>query len=413
MPASNTDKFRKVVARWSGQIGSAGVASAVATTVPLQSTTGLPTDTAVNLTINRYDITGTTKQALWETITGVVSGSNIINCLRGQEGTASSWSAGTLVEFLITADNTNDMVDGILAEHNQDGTHNTTYVVTPTGTQTLTNKTLTTPTIASFTNATHNHTNAAGGGTIGESALSLSDNTTNDVSTTKHGFVPKAPNDTAQFLRGDGSWAAPSSGSVWVQDTNTWTRTGNHTYTISGDQTATLKPGTLVRYKDGGSFEFGVVKSSSYGAPNTTVNLAVNSDYAMAATTITDTYYSYGHPPDFPSTFSFDAAPTGFSGSPTSATFFSTNGRTCFLWFDISGTSNATTLTFTNPFDRTGKQYLYQATGYAQNNSVVGTLPAQMEIQSNTTINVYKDLAQAAWTSSGTKRIIGGITFDF
>lgn len=38
-------------------------------------------------------------------------------------------------------------------------------------TQTLTNKTLTTPTIASFANATHDHTNAAGGGTLGASAI--------------------------------------------------------------------------------------------------------------------------------------------------------------------------------------------------------------------------------------------------
>lgn len=39
-------------------------------------------------------------------------------------------------------------------------------LVSVDGTQTLTNKTLTTPTIASFTNATHNHTNAAGGGLL-------------------------------------------------------------------------------------------------------------------------------------------------------------------------------------------------------------------------------------------------------
>lgn len=38
-------------------------------------------------------------------------------------------------------------------------------------TQTLTNKTLTTPVIASFTNAQHNHSNAAGGGTISTSIL--------------------------------------------------------------------------------------------------------------------------------------------------------------------------------------------------------------------------------------------------
>jgi hypothetical protein len=36
----------------------------------------------------------------------------------------------------------------------------------------LTNKTLTTPTIASFTNATHDHTNAAGGGALSTSAIS-------------------------------------------------------------------------------------------------------------------------------------------------------------------------------------------------------------------------------------------------
>lgn len=39
-------------------------------------------------------------------------------------------------------------------------------VVGTTNTQTLTNKTLTTPTIGNFTNATHNHTNNAGGGLL-------------------------------------------------------------------------------------------------------------------------------------------------------------------------------------------------------------------------------------------------------
>lgn len=45
-------------------------------------------------------------------------------------------------------------------------TQNSVAVVTTSGTQTLTNKTLTTPTIGSFTNATHTHINAAGGGTL-------------------------------------------------------------------------------------------------------------------------------------------------------------------------------------------------------------------------------------------------------
>lgn len=45
---------------------------------------------------------------------------------------------------------------------------------------------------------------------VTETIISLSDNTTNDVSTSKHGFVPKAPNDTTKFLRGDGTWATAS-----------------------------------------------------------------------------------------------------------------------------------------------------------------------------------------------------------
>jgi hypothetical protein len=82
--------------------------------------------------------------------------------------------------------------------------------------------TLDTPSISSFANAQHNHTNAAGGGQLPEGALSLSDVTTNNVSTSKHGFVPKAPNDLTMFLRGDGTWAVPTGGSSsssgWTDD---------------------------------------------------------------------------------------------------------------------------------------------------------------------------------------------------
>lgn len=44
-------------------------------------------------------------------------------------------------------------------------------LVGTTSTQTLSNKTLTTPTISSFVNAAHNHENAAGGGQLGTNAL--------------------------------------------------------------------------------------------------------------------------------------------------------------------------------------------------------------------------------------------------
>ena len=125
--ANSLDKFRKGVAQWSGNIGSAGISDAVVKTVPLASTSGLPTDTAVMITVNRVDTNGK-KTGNYEGIVGVVSGSNLIDCIRGVEGTAQAWTGGTVVEVLHTASNINELIDGILAEHNQDGTHKDTLV---------------------------------------------------------------------------------------------------------------------------------------------------------------------------------------------------------------------------------------------------------------------------------------------
>lgn len=47
---------------------------------------------------------------------------------------------------------------------------------------------------------------------VTDANLLTSDITTNNVSITKHGFAPKAPNDTSKFLRGDGTWAIPTGG---------------------------------------------------------------------------------------------------------------------------------------------------------------------------------------------------------
>lgn len=43
-------------------------------------------------------------------------------------------------------------------------------------------------------------------GAVSEGKLALTDVTTGNVSASAHGFVPKAPNDTTQFLCGNGAW---------------------------------------------------------------------------------------------------------------------------------------------------------------------------------------------------------------
>jgi hypothetical protein len=80
------------------------------------------------------------------------------------------------------------------------------------GSETLTNKTLTTPVIADFTNAAHDHQDADDGGTLAEAALALTDVTTNDASTARHGFLKKLSNSATEYMDGTGSWSTPAGG---------------------------------------------------------------------------------------------------------------------------------------------------------------------------------------------------------
>jgi hypothetical protein len=70
------------------------------------------------------------------------------------------------------------------------------------------------PTAEGATNTVlHGNTGAAPTfSAVVEADITLADNTTGNVSTTKHGFVPKAPNIATQFLDGTGAFSVPASG---------------------------------------------------------------------------------------------------------------------------------------------------------------------------------------------------------
>jgi len=130
MAASNTDRFKKSKRKFETTVGVGGILAG-GTTLPLTSVTGLDTSTAVTLVVGA----GTATE---EVITGVVSGSNLINCVRGKEGTTdSAHSAGETVNMFFTETHWDDAMDGILVEHDQDGTHgdiNADSITATTGT---------------------------------------------------------------------------------------------------------------------------------------------------------------------------------------------------------------------------------------------------------------------------------------
>ena len=209
-------------------------------------------------------------------------------------------------------------------------------------------------------------------------------------------------------------------GTGWQTVTETWTRTGNHTYTVSTDLTTKYHKGTKVRYKDGGSFEYGVIGAATYSSPNTTITLITNTDYAMAAATITDTAISYQTAPQgFPGWFNWAAAPTGFSAVPTNVNYrWTTQGRMITLAYSeaASGTSNATTFTATAPVvAATITNMVWIAPlGSTVDNSVDQTTPGRCFILSaSSTITLRKDMVNAAWTGSGGKRAAFILTYEF
>lgn len=65
-----------------------------------------------------------------------------------------------------------------------------------------------------------------------EADLSLSDITTNDVSITKHGLAPKAPNDATKYLDGTGAYSVPP-GSALAKYATSWTSQTSVTVTHS------------------------------------------------------------------------------------------------------------------------------------------------------------------------------------
>ncbi len=99
----------------------------------------------------------------------------------------------------------------------------------------------------------------------------------------------------------------------WVSADETWTYASASTFTVSGDQTAKYSKGTRLKFTQT-TVKYAVVVASSYGAPNTTVTILVNTDYTIANAAITAPFYSYTmNPQGYPDYFNL-AAPTFDTG---------------------------------------------------------------------------------------------------
>lgn len=120
MAASATDYFSKAYQRLTTTL-SADKAIA-ASSMTLNSATNWPTTTGIKAAVYTLDSNGNINTSTFCVYRGTVSGSSVSN-LTLVEGTDQLHSAGAVVSLLFTATHWNDLINGLLVEHTQTGTH--------------------------------------------------------------------------------------------------------------------------------------------------------------------------------------------------------------------------------------------------------------------------------------------------
>lgn len=121
--ALNTDLVRLTAPNFATTLANSMLISD--TSLTLQSGTGLPTSTAITLTIDATDpVSGAPTPLLKEVVTGTLSGTTLSNLVRGLDGTTTQGhAAGANVVMWWNADMINDFMNSYLTQHAQLGSH--------------------------------------------------------------------------------------------------------------------------------------------------------------------------------------------------------------------------------------------------------------------------------------------------
>lgn len=95
-------------------------------------------------------------------------------------------------------------------------------------------------------------------------------------------------------------------------------------------------------------------------------------------------------------------------GTPSGKIMYKKIGKITFVQFQITGTSNATGVTFTLPTANSSNLAVYSSNVVAQDNGTDQSASAVVELPaSSSTVTVYKNWSSTGWTNSGAKQVYG------
>jgi hypothetical protein len=133
---------------------------------------------------------------------------------------------------------------------------------------------------------------------VTDANLTTTDVTTNNVSTSKHGFAPKAPNDTSKSLIGDGTFAKPTAEVQSVTSAATVTATStNDLVKITAQAEALTLANPTGTFTEGQALLFrikdnGTARAITYGAKFRALGVTLPTTTTISKTTYLGVVYN-------------------------------------------------------------------------------------------------------------------------